>query len=231
MGSENNEFLLLSPSLKPLQALLPNHFKEMFINVLLHCSKRASRILLSPGVLFQNVFNFMTSWNVKFICLDLKVLWPQQRCTVGKLQTGGFPLGTSQVGGQGRWLFQYLTLMPPIWHCSPAPSPPGVSLPQFHIQSSHDHWSPAWGFGGDSELRPCLPGVQSPAKPCRYSRILSNRQPSVPPPLLLPPNRMPCLSLCQIHLIHHRTGIFLGPRSQLSLSSLAFSTEWSLFQI
>lgn len=104
-GSENNEFLLLSPSLKPLQALLPNHFKEMYINVLLHCSKRASRILLSPGVLFQNVFNFMTSWNVKFIYLDLKVLWPQQRCTVGKLQTGGFPLGTSQVGGRGRWLF------------------------------------------------------------------------------------------------------------------------------
>ena len=75
MGSENNEFLFAAPSLKSLQDLTPRPFqRDVYKSVLLHCGKRAPRILLSPGVLLQNVLNFITSRDVKFIYLDLKVL-------------------------------------------------------------------------------------------------------------------------------------------------------------
>lgn len=87
------------------------------------------------------MLNFLTSKDAKFIYLDLKVLVATakvHRCETAETWT--FYRGVPE---SGSWLVPYLTFRPPTWHCSSAPSPPSIPLPQFQAHSSSVDRSPA----------------------------------------------------------------------------------------
>lgn len=113
MGSGNKEFLFTTPPLKPLQTLPPQPFqRDVYKSALLRCRKCAHGIiLLTPGLLLQNVLNFITSKDVQFIYLDLKVLVATakgHRCKTAEVCA--FHWGVPE---SGCWLFPHLTSWPP----------------------------------------------------------------------------------------------------------------------